>query len=231
MRTTFHAELDQLSADLGAMCATAGSIMTSATAAVVHGDEGAPQRVRAELQHLGALNQRIQDRTLVLLARQAPVARELRFVVSAIRIAGDADRMGGLAAHIAEVAERRAPAPAIPADTIEHFAEMGRVAVELADRAHRALADLDADAAREVGLADDEMNDLHRRLFTLVSDATWTHGAAAAVDVALLGRFYERFADHAVDIARRVVFEATGETPKRAGNESGHTRLPMEVPL
>lgn len=224
MRTTFHAELDRLAAELGAMCATAGSIMESATAAVVQGDMHASGRVWVELDHLGALNQRVQDRTLAVLALQAPVARELRFVVSAIRIAGDADRMGGLAANIAKVAQRRHPEPAIPPDTTAHFAEMGRVAVELADRAHRALADFDVEAALEVAPADREMNDLHRRLFVLVSDATWTHGAAAAVDVALLGRFYERFADHAVDIARRIVFEATGETPQRAGDV-----LAMEV--
>ncbi|MCP9274215.1 phosphate signaling complex protein PhoU [Mycolicibacterium arenosum] len=220
MRTTFHAELDRLAAELGAMCATAGSIMSSATAAVVYGDMNAADRVWSELSHLSALNQRVQDRTLTVLARQAPVARELRFVVSAIRIAGDADRMGGLAANVAKVAQRNHPAPAIPSDTTAHFAEMGRVAVELANRAHHALADFDADKAREVGPADREMNDLHRRLFTLVSDATWTHGAAAAVDVALLGRFYERFADHAVEIARRIVFEATGETPERTDYEA-----------
>jgi phosphate transport system protein len=215
MRTAFHAELNRLSAELAAMCATAGSIMANATAAVVDGDVSAVARVRCQLAHLGALNHRVQDRTLGLLARQAPVARELRFVVSAIRIAGDADRMGGLAAHIAEVAERRLPEAAIPPDTTTHFAEMGRVATELADRAHRALADLDVAAARQIGPADDEMDDLHRRLFTLVSDATWRHGTVAAIDVALLGRFYERFGDHAVEIARRVVFEATGETPNR----------------
>lgn len=211
MRTQFHTELQRLSAELGAMCATSGSIMRSATAAVVDGDEDAANRVWAELGHLDALHESVQDRALVLLARQAPVARELRFVVSAIRIAGDADRMGGLAANIAKVAQRRRPVAAIPTDTREHFAEMGRVAVELAERAHRALAQFDADAARAIAPADEEMNALHRRLFTLVSDATWTHGTVAAIDVALLGRFYERFADHAVEIARRIVFEATGE--------------------
>lgn len=211
MRTEFHAELDRLGAELGAMCAVAGSIMKSATAAVVEGDQAAADRVRVELRHLDKLHEQVQGRTLTLLARQAPVASELRFVVSAIRIAGDADRMGGLAANIAKVARRRYPEPAIPPDITAHFAEMGRVAVELADRAHRALVDVDAEAAREIGPADDEMDDLHRRLFTLVSDATWTHGHVAATDIALLGRFYERFGDHAVEIANRVVFEVTGE--------------------
>lgn len=217
MRTQFHAELDRLAAELGAMCATAGSIMASATAAIVDGDTDAHDRIQVELAHLGALNQRVQDRTLTLLALQAPVARELRFVVSAIRIAGDADRMGGLAANVAKVAKRRYPEPAIPPETSAHFAEMGRVAVELADMAHRALADFDAEAALEVGPADEEMNRLHQRLFTLVSDATWVHGHIAAADVALLGRFYERFGDHAVEIADRVVFEATGKSPHPRG--------------
>lgn len=211
MRTQFHAELDRLAAELGAMCATAGSIMESATAAVVGDDVQSVDRVWLELSHLDALNVRVQDRTLTLLARQAPVARELRFVVSAIRIAADADRMGGLAANVAKVALRHMPEPAVPHDVRAHFTEMGRVAVELANRAHRALVDDDVDLAREVGLADDEMNELHQRLFTLIGDASWNHGHIAAADVALLGRFYERFADHAVEIARRVVFEATGE--------------------
>jgi phosphate transport system protein len=213
MRTNFHAELDRLAAELGAMCATAGSIMECATASVVGGDTAAARRVDVELAHLDALHTRVQDRTLALLARQAPVARELRFVVSAIRIAADADRMGGLAANIVKVTRRRHPDAAVPPETIPHFAEMGRVAVELAKRTHRALVDVDAAAAREIGPADDEMNELHRGLFALVSDPAWPHGSAAAADVALLGRFYERFGDHAVDIAGRIVFEATGDSP------------------
>ena len=219
MRTKFHAELDRLSAELGAMCATAGSIMECATATIVAGDQEAAGNVWVELAHLDALNQRVQNRTFALLAQQAPVARELRFVVSAIQISADANRMGGLAANIAKVAKRRHPEPAIPADTAQHFAEMGRVAVELAGRTHRALVDLDVDAALELAPADAEMNDLHRRLFALVADPTWSHGPTAAADLVLLGRFYERFADHAVEIARRVVFEATGRAPYRDGIE------------
>jgi phosphate transport system protein len=90
---------------------------------------------------------------------------------------------------------------------------MGRVAVELGNSAQEVLLSHDPEKAARIREEDDAMDDLHRHLFTVLMDREWKHGVAAAVDVTLLGRFYERFADHAVEVARRVIFQATGQFP------------------
>ena len=90
---------------------------------------------------------------------------------------------------------------------------MGRLAVELANRAREVLQTRDRAKAAHIREQDDAMDDLHRQLFTMLLDREWLHGVPAAVDVALLGRFYERFADHAVEVGRRVVFQVTGALP------------------
>jgi phosphate transport system protein len=149
----------------------------------------------------------------VLLALQAPVAGDLRSIVSAIQIVADIDRMGALALHVAKIARRRHPAHALPEEVNGYFAEMGRVAVELGNSAQEVLLSGDPEKALSIREEDDAMDDLHRHLFSVLMDREWRHGVAAAIDVTLLGRFYERFADHAVEIARRVIFQTTGAYP------------------
>ena len=122
--------------------------------------------------------------------------------------------MGALALHVAKIARRRHPQHALPEEVNGYFAEMGRVAVELGKQAQDALISRDPEKAARIREEDDAMDDLHRHLFTLLMDHEWKHGVTAAVDVTLLSRFYERFADHAVEIARRVIFQATGELPE-----------------
>ena len=146
-------------------------------------------------------------------------AGDTRNVVDAYRywtreaIIADIDRMGALALHVAKIARRRHPQHALPEEVNGYFAEMGRVAVELAHSAREVLDTLDPEKARQIRDEDDAMDDLHRHLFSVLMDKDWKHGVTAAVDVTLLSRFYERFADHAVEISRRVIFTATGELP------------------
>ena len=118
--------------------------------------------------------------------------------------------MGVLALHVAEIARRRHPHPALPDEVQGYFAEMGRIAHDLAGNAHQVIVSCDLGRARYIREADDAMDDLHRHLFTVLMDREWQHGTAAAVDVTLLSRYYERFADHAVEISRRIIFQATG---------------------
>ena len=113
----------------------------------------------------------------------------------------DIDRMGALALHVAKIARRRHPQHALPEEVNGYFAEMGRVAVELGNSAQEVLLSRDPEKAARIREEDDAMDDLHRHLFTVLMDREWKHGVAAAVDVTLLGRFYERFADHAVEVA------------------------------
>jgi phosphate transport system protein len=124
--------------------------------------------------------------------------------------------MGGLALHVATIARRRHPSYVLPEEVNGYFAEMGRVAVELGKRAQQVVTSGDPEQAAQIDREDDAMGELHRHLFSRCSwTGNWKHGVAAAVDSPLLGRFYERFADHAVEIGRRVIFQATGLTDIR----------------
>ncbi len=213
MRTAFHEQLDALNEQLADMCGRAGLSMQKATQALLHADLALAEQVIDEQGRLAEMSAAAEDAAFVLLALQAPVAGDLRAVVSAIRVCADVERMGGLAVHVAKIVRRRHPEHVLPDEANDYFAEMGRVAVELGNAAEDVLRTGDPDKARLLNEKDDTMDELHRRLFTELMDRQWEHGTAAAVDVTLLGRFYERFADHAVEIARRVIFQATGAFP------------------
>ena len=188
--------------------------MERATQALLQADLLLAEQVITDHDQITTLSARAEESAFVLLALQAPVAGDLRVIVSAIQIAADVDRMGALALHVAKIARRRHPQHALPEEVNGYFAEMGRVAVELGQQAQDALLSRNPEKAARIREEDDAMDDLHRHLFTVLMDHEWKHGVTAAVDVTLLSRFYERFADHAVEIARRVIFQATGKLPE-----------------
>jgi phosphate transport system protein len=167
--------------------------------------------VITELQEIAPRVAGIEDDALRLLALQAPVAGDLRAVVSSLQNVADVQRMHALAMHVASMARRRHPSYALPEDVNGYFVEMGRIAVDLGKDARDVVLSCDPSKAAQLEDDDDSLDDLHRHLFTMLMDQDWKHGVAAAVDVTLLGRYYERFADHAVEIARRVIFQATGQ--------------------
>lgn len=140
-------------------------------------------------------------------------------MVSAVHGAGDIERMGGLARHVAETARRRHPEPVSPEELAGRFAEMGRVGVALALRAAEVNRSRDLDMAARLETDDDAMDELHRDLFTVMTRPDCAHGIPAAVDATLLARFYERYADHAVAVARRVTYIVTGHMPGPALKE------------
>jgi phosphate transport system protein len=214
MRTAYHEQLEQLTAQLGDMCGLAGAAMERATQALLQADLLLAEQVISDHDQIVGMSARAEEAAFVLLALQAPVAGDLRSIVSAIQIVADVDRMGALALHVAKIARRRHPQHALPEEVNGYFAEMGRVAVELGNSAQEVLVTRDPQKAARISEEDDAMDDLHRHLFTVLMDREWKHGVMAAVDVTLLSRFYERFADHAVEIARRVIFQATGNLPE-----------------
>lgn len=211
MRTDFRQQLESLQADLGAMCALAGDAVGRATRGLLEVDAETAREVGHDIERLRFLHNTVERRTLGILAKQAPVAGDLRTVVTAIHVAADADRMGGLAAHVAKVCLRRHPASAIPRELHGRFDEMGSTAVGLAERCRDILTTGDCSQAGRVRAEDRVMETMHRELFGEVMSPHWAHGAVVASDVVLLGRFYGRFADHADEIARRMVFQASGE--------------------
>ena len=217
MRTAYHDQLDALTTQLGEMCGMAGIAMERATQALLQADLMLAEQVITDHEQISAMSAHSEETAFVLLALQAPVAGDLRAVVSSIQIVADVDRMGALALHVAKIARRRHPQHALPEEVNGYFAEMGRVAVELGSAAQEVVVSRDPEKAARLREEDDAMDDLHRHLFTVLMNRDWKYGVAAAVDVTLLGRFYERFADHAVEIGRRVIFLATGKLPEDDG--------------
>lgn len=216
MRSDYHDRLDALTTGLADMCGLAATAIERATDGLLHADLSIAERVISDHDDLVERKAALEEAAFILLALQAPVAGELRAIVSTLRNVSDAERMGGLALHVAKIARLRHPSQVLADDVSAVIAEMGTVAVDLAQAARDVVLSTDPERAARLRHDDDAMNDLHRHLFTLLMDRQWPHGVAAAVDLTLLGRFYERFADHAVEIGRRVVFQATGETPDSA---------------
>ena len=210
MRNAFHDQLDALGQTLGQMCGIVGVAMERATQALLESDLPVAQQVITDHDQLILMRTKVENDAFALLALQAPVASDLRAIVGAMQTVADVDRMGALAMHVAKIARRRHPARALPEEVIGDFAEMGRIAVELGNSARDAVLTRDPYQAAQIRHQDDAMDELHRHLFTVLMDREWNYGVAAAVDITLLGRFYERFADHAVEVGRRVVFQVTG---------------------
>ncbi|MFJ6096356.1 MULTISPECIES: phosphate signaling complex protein PhoU [Actinomycetes] len=215
MRSAYIEQMAELNGVLGQMCALAGIAMERSTQALLQADLAVAESVISDHEQLTQLSTQAEERAFALLALQAPVAGDLRSIVSGFQIVADIDRMGALALHVAKVARRRHPAKALPEEVNGYFAEMGRLAITMATNAREVLTSQNPEDALKLQDDDDAMDDLHRHLFTVLMDREWRHGVAAAVDVTLLGRYYERFSDHAVLIGRRVVFQATGQTPEQ----------------
>lgn len=213
MRTAYHEQLNALTNQLAEMCRMAGIAMERATQALLQADLVLAEQVIGDHENIIAASARAEETAFVLLALQAPVAGDLRAIVGSIQIVADVERMGALALHVAKIARRRHHQHTLPKEVNGYFAEMGRIAVDLGNSAREVLLSRDPDQARLIREEDDAMDDLHRHLFSVMMDREWKHGVAAAVDVTLLGRFYERFADHAVEISRRVIFQVTGRLP------------------
>ncbi|MGW4477249.1 phosphate signaling complex protein PhoU [Rhodococcus triatomae] len=213
MRVAYNEQMTELADMLGVMAGLAGTAMEKATQSLLQADLTLAEEVIGEHDQITDLSVACEERAFALLALQAPVAGDLRSIVSGIQIVADIDRMGALALHVAKAARRRHPNHVLPEEVNGYFAEMGRLAVALGAAAKEVLETRDPERAAKLREEDEAMDDLHRHLFTVLMDREWKHGVAAAVDVTLLGRYYERFADHAVEVGRRVIFLVTGKMP------------------
>jgi len=211
MREQFHGELAGLSEQMVEMTRLAGSAISRATRALLDADLALAESVITADEELDRIQAAIEEKSLELLARQQPVATDLRTIVTGLRMTADLERMGDLARHVAKLARLRYPASPIPAQLHSTILEMGQVAERVVAKTGSVIAGRDLVMASELEQDDDQMDRLHRELFTVLLDPGWDGGVEAAVDVTLCGRFYERFADHAVSVARRVTFLVTGE--------------------
>ena len=228
MRLVYSGELADLATSMARMCSMATDDMELATHALLQVDLVAAEKVLESSSEMSRLATENEERGFALLALQAPVARDLRQVVTSIQLVQDLVRMGTLAGHVAKIVRRRHPEPVLPEAVDGYFAEMGRVAVSLGRSATEVLLNRDAEQAATLAHQDDAVDDLRRHLFTLLTVREWKYGVAAAVDVTLLARYYERFADHAVEVAQRVIFLATGEYANLGEDDPEHSSTPNE---
>ena len=211
MRESYREELDDINHCLVEMTNSVGSAMSTATTALLDADVALADLVIAGDEHIDAVRVSVDERCFTLLARQQPVATDLRAITTAMATVQDLERMGDLAQHIAKVARMRFPDPAVPQEVRPIFLEAGHVAESLVAKTGTIIARRDVDAAIALEAEDDLMDKLHQQLFRELLSKDWPHGIESAIDITLLGRYYERFADHAVSVARRVVYLVTGE--------------------
>jgi len=213
MRDTFHQDLIEQRALLGEMCVKAATAMRDATKALLDVDLETAKRVRALDEKLDGLRDQCEERAHQMLALQAPVASDLRIVLSSIYCAEKIERMGDLAEHIASTTCRTHPDPLVPEELRPVFAKLGEVCAGMADRLVEHVARPRAGAFAELDEIDHEVDDLHAGVLREVTGPTWNHDVPTATGLALVARFYERYADQAVSVAKRVEFVRTGETP------------------
>jgi phosphate transport system protein len=212
MRYEFRADLQHVSQLLVDMAEALRAAMRQATTALLTADRAAGETVAAGDAEIDDLYRHVEERVCDLLARQAPVASDLRAMITALHVAADLERMGDMAEHVAKTALRRHPSPAVPAELRPVFTDMAAIADRLAAKIGKVLARPDATIASELDSDDDAMDDLHKSLFTVLLGDDWPYGVETAIDATLLGRFYERFADHAVNVGEHVVYLITGES-------------------
>ena len=211
MRDAYHEELQALNDQLVEMTRLVGSAINRATTALLDADLTLAESVIVADDAVDALRDDLDRRAMDLLARQQPVASDLRVIVTTLKMSADLERMGDLARHVAKVARLRYPQSAIPPVLRANVLQMGQVAERIVAKAGSIIASKDIEAAVELERDDDEMDRLHREIFNQLMSGKWEFGTEAAVDATLVGRYYERFADHAVSVARRVVYLVTGE--------------------
>jgi phosphate transport system protein len=211
MREEFQSDLNEISRLLVTMAEAVRAAMRKATSALLTADLKAAESVIERDVEVDKIYSQVEAKVADTIARQAPVAGDLRMVITALHISADLERMGDLAEHVAKTAQRRHPSPAVPAELRPVFQGMAAVADRMAEQIASLLAKPDAAKASKLEHTDDEMDSLERKLFAVMLDDDWPYGAETAIDGALLGRFYERYADHAVNVGEHLVYLITGE--------------------
>jgi phosphate transport system protein len=211
MRDSYHEQLAEVGDGLIEMSRLVGSAVSKATTALLDADLAAADAVIAGDPAVNDLYHRLDDVAVQLLARQQPVATDLRAIVTGLRMSSDLERVGDYAVHIAKVAKRRHPVSVVPVELRATILEMGQAATRIAIKAGTVIATRDLTLAAQLLADDDTIDDLHAQLFGQLLSGTFSHGVEAAIDLALVGRYYERLADHAVSVSHAVTYLVTGQ--------------------
>ena len=210
IRSVFQDELDSVSQTLIELSVMVSDSMAKATRALMSKNLSLAEEVITFDEKIDTVQHDLDARIIDIIARQQPVASDLRALVTALRMSADLERMGDLAHHVAKVVRLRHPAAAVPDQLLALIESMGVTAEKIAAKTGVVISTRDTVLAAQVEKDDDEMDLLHRQLIAVLIAPTWVHGVETAIDLTLLGRYYERYADHAVSVARRVIFLVTG---------------------
>lgn len=211
MRAIFEQELGQVGEGLLQMARQVQTGVREASIALATSDLQLAEEVIAADSAIDAIERDLDERCITLLARQQPVATDLRVIVSGLRISASIERMGDLARHIAQVTRLRYPTNVLPAQAEAVFAELAEAANTVADSVVQLLESHDVALAGQIEADDDQLDTLHQRTFAITLADDWEGTTTQTVDVTLLARFYERFGDHAVSVAQRIAYLVTGE--------------------
>jgi phosphate transport system protein len=211
MRDIFANELEAINGQLVEMGELVRTAMQHATESLLNADNALAEKTIANDLKIDEMQHELDARALMVMARQAPVASDLRALVATLRISSDFERMGDFAHHIARLARMYSPNKAIPASMEPSITEMAKIANGLVTKVIRVIDTRDTEVALQIDHDDDQMDKLQKNLMSQMTSAEWSEGTETAINMTLLIRYYERFADHAVSIARRVYFLVTGE--------------------
>lgn len=211
IRSVFQDELDNVSQSLVDLTAMVSTSMSKATISILNCDLKLAEEVIATDTKIDDYQHETDLRVIDIIARQQPVASDLRALVTALRMGSDLERMGDLSHHVAKVARLRHPNAAVPSELVTIIEAMGDAAVKITEKVGVVISTRNIEMALEVERDDDVMDELHRKLIGMLIEPTWKHGIETAIDLTLLGRYYERYADHAVSVSHRVYFLVTGK--------------------
>ncbi len=204
-------ELEAVNVGLVEVADLVGSAMFMATQSLLDADNDLAQAVIAQDERIDILTSQIEERCFDLISQQQPTDRDLRILIGSLRIAASLERMGDLAAHVAKQARMRFPNAVIPPELRDTFEQMGGLAQAIVTKTAQVIATKDLTLATDIAAHDEVVDQLHRELFRAVLSPSWEHGVETAIDITLLSRYYERYADHAVSVTRRLITIVTGE--------------------
>ncbi|MBN9140898.1 MAG: phosphate signaling complex protein PhoU [Micrococcales bacterium] len=211
MREVFQQELREVQERLVEISTLVADSIEKATRAFNESDVSLAEEVIEDDRRIDVLAAELDELAITILARQQPVARDLRIVVSALRVSASLERMGDMAEHIAQLSRYRFPEKVVPKGLRGTFREMGALDVEIARKLTELLETQDTAIAEHIRNEDDKVDALHLAVFDKVLGETWKGETADTVDATLASRYHERFADHAVSIAKKVQYLATGD--------------------
>ena len=226
MRKVFQAELHQVGEELIQIATLVQQALASARTAFLDADIQVAEEVISNDARIDFLQNDLDERSIDILALQAPVASDLRMIVGALRMSASLERMGDLARHLAQLARLRFPEPVLPESMRGHFEQMFDIDLKLLSRMISVLEDRDISETDEIFVLKSELNLKHQQVFEMLADPSWDSSVPTAVDVTLASRYLERIGDHGVSVARKVSYLVTGDwAPVSDTHPTGHGHI------